>query len=31
VGQSLLNLMNATFQAPIELLDPFLGKRAPAP
>jgi hypothetical protein len=25
VGQSLLNLMNATFKAPIELVDPFVG------
>ncbi|MGH2611170.1 MAG: hypothetical protein ACRDHF_18980, partial [Tepidiformaceae bacterium] len=31
VGQSLVNLMGATFKAPIELLDPFLGRRAPAP
>jgi hypothetical protein len=30
VGQSLVNLMSATFRAPIELLDPFLGRRAPA-
>ena len=27
VGQNLLNLMSATFKAPIELLDPFLGLR----
>jgi AsmA-like C-terminal region len=27
VGQSLVNLMSATFRAPIELLDPFLGAR----
>ncbi len=27
VGQSLINLMGATFKAPIELLDPFLGLR----
>jgi hypothetical protein len=27
VGQSLVNLMGATFRAPIELLDPFLGTR----
>jgi uncharacterized protein YhdP len=27
VGQSLVNLMGATFEAPIELLDPFLGTR----
>jgi hypothetical protein len=27
VGQSLLNLMSATFRAPVELLDPFLGSR----
>ena len=27
VGQSLVNLMSATFRAPIELLDPFLGTR----
>jgi hypothetical protein len=27
VGQSLLNLMSATFRAPVELLDPFLGLR----
>ena len=27
VGQSLVNLMGATFRAPIDLLDPFLGTR----
>ncbi|HLB15826.1 MAG TPA: AsmA-like C-terminal region-containing protein [Burkholderiales bacterium] len=27
VGQSLVNLMGATFKAPIDLLDPFLGTR----
>jgi hypothetical protein len=27
VGQNLLNLMSATFKAPIELLDPSLGLR----
>jgi hypothetical protein len=27
VGQSLVNLMSATFRAPIDLLDPFLGTR----
>ena len=27
VGQNLLNLMSATFKAPIELLDPSLGSR----
>jgi uncharacterized protein YhdP len=27
VGQSLLNLMSATFRAPVELLDPFRGPR----
>jgi hypothetical protein len=31
VGQSLLNLMGATFKAPIELLDPLFGRKAPAP
>jgi hypothetical protein len=30
VGQSLVNLMSATFRAPIQLLDPFLGRTAPA-
>jgi hypothetical protein len=34
VGQSLVNLMSATFRAPIDLLDPFLGtprSREPRP
>jgi hypothetical protein len=31
IGQSLLNVLGAIMETPVDLLDPFVGRQPPAP